>query len=85
VIEESATRRALRFLLANGPQPATMVGSHVWYGRLPHRKTTSMGGGGDYAAQMLLGKLKKRGLVRHAESKGSSKWEITWEGRKWIG
>jgi hypothetical protein len=44
-------------------------------------RVTSSGGGGDYAAQCFLGKLKRAGYVRHAESPGSSLWEITPAGR----
>lgn len=39
-------------------------------------------GGGDYAAQMMLGRLRKQGLVRVANGPGSSTWELTWEGKK---
>jgi hypothetical protein len=38
------------------------------------------GGGGDYAAQMLLGRLKKAGLVEHAPSDGSSRWRLSQKG-----
>jgi hypothetical protein len=53
---------ACRYLAANGPATADMVGAVVWKGK-KRGKTTSMGGGGDYAAQMLLGRMKKAGLV----------------------
>ena len=71
---------ACRYLVANGPQPADMVGAVVWKGK-KRGKTTSMGGGGDYAAQMLLGRMKKAGLVQHAKSEGSTRWEVTPLGR----
>jgi hypothetical protein len=72
---------ACRFLAANGPQPADLVGAIVWKDK-QRGKTTSSGGGGDYAAQMLLGRMKKAGLVQHARSKGSTLWEVTTLGRK---
>jgi len=71
---------ACRYLAANGPATADMVGTVVWKGK-KRGKTTSMGGGGDYAAQMLLGRMKKAGLVRHAPSEGSTRWEVTALGR----
>lgn len=74
---------ACRYLAAKGPQPADLVGAFVWKGK-KRGKTTSMGGGGDYAAQMLLGRMKKAGLVRHslAHADGSSTlWEVTASGR----
>ena len=71
---------ACRYLAANGPSSADMVGLAVWKGK-KRGKTSSMGGGGDYAAQMLLGRMKKAGLVRHAPSEGSTRWELTALGR----
>lgn len=52
----------------------------VWQGK-KRGKTSSSGGGGDYAAQMLLGHMKRAGLVRHAPSEGSTRWEVTPLGR----
>lgn len=72
---------ACRYLAANGPQSADMVGTIVWKGKKRGRVTSS-GGGGDYGAQMLLGRMKKAGLVRHARSEGSTLWEVTELGRK---
>lgn len=71
---------ACRYLAENGPQPADMVGAIVWKGKT-RGKVTSSGGGGDYAAQMLIGRMKKAGLVRHARSEGSTLWEVTEAGR----
>jgi hypothetical protein len=71
---------ACRYLAANGPASADMVGAVVWKGKKRGRVTSS-GGGGDYAAQMLLGRMKKAGLVRLAHSEGSSRWELTELGR----
>ncbi len=67
---------ACRYLAANGPSTADDVGAVVWKGKKRGRVTSS-GGGGDYAAQMLLGRMKKAGLVRHAASIGSTRWEVT--------
>lgn len=54
-------RRALR-ILGRGAMTAGEFGDDMW----PERtgKITSSGGGGDYAAQMLLGRLRAHGLVR---------------------
>lgn len=71
---------ACRYLAENGPSSADMVGVAVWEGKKRGRVTSS-GGGGDYAAQMLLGRMKKAGLVRLALSLGSSRWEVTELGR----
>jgi hypothetical protein len=57
-----------------------MVGATVWKGKKRGRVTSS-GGGGDYAAQMLLGRMRKAGLVRAIHSEGSSRWEVTALGR----
>lgn len=40
----------------------------------------SSNGGGDYAAQMLLGRLKKAGLVEYAPSEGSTRWRLSAKG-----
>jgi hypothetical protein len=58
------------------------VGASVW----PERECrpgrgVSVNGGGDYAAQMLLGRLKKAGLVEYAASEGSSRWRLSEKGR----
>lgn len=73
---------ACRFLSASGPQSADMVGSILWRDRKRGRVSSS-NGGGDYAAQMLLGRMRKAGLVRHArsEGRGSTRWEVTALGR----
>jgi len=49
--------------------------------RRNNRGGVSTNGGGDYAAQMLLGRMKKAGLVEHAPSDGSSLWRLTLAGR----
>ena len=66
--------------LLNGPDSASGCGAVAWDQRTG--RITATQGGGDYAAQMLLGRLKKAGRVRHAPSEGSSLWELTPEGRK---
>jgi len=54
------------------------VGGAVWPDRpLRGGRGVSVNGGGDYAAQMLLGRLKKAGLVEHAPSEGSSRWRLS--------
>jgi hypothetical protein len=73
--------RALHYLITHGPSTADTIGIHVWAGR-KRGKTTSMGGGGDYAAQMLLGRLKSAGLVQQTHGEGSTRWEIATRGRQ---
>jgi hypothetical protein len=65
-------------LLEAGPTSADTIGAALW----PGRKTAicASHGGGDYAAQMLLGRMRKRGLVRVAAGEGSSRWEPTVDG-----
>lgn len=76
----SSSYRALDALM-DGPAPASDIGANVWPTRR-RGKGFSSGGGGDYAAQMLLGRLKKAGLVEHAPSDGSSLWRLTQRGRE---
>lgn len=47
-----------------------------------HGRISSSGGGGDYAAQMLLGRMKKAGLVEYAPSEGATLWRLTAAGKK---
>ena len=56
-----------------------MIGT-VIKNRRGRRFGVSVNGGGDYAAQMLLGRLRKAGLVDQAPSEGSSLWRITMAG-----
>lgn len=82
----STTRRALLYLYsATGRDGVSCfdVGNAVWPER-PVRggRGVSSNGGGDYAAQMLLGRLKKAGLVEHAPSDGASLWRLSDEGRR---
>lgn len=80
----TATQRALVCLHDGGYNglSAGEVGASVW----PERECrpgrgVSVNGGGDYAAQMLLGRLKKAGLVEYATSEGSSRWRLSTKGR----
>ena len=84
VPKTTATRRALLCLHDGGYNGLSCgeVGARVW----PERECrpgrgVSVNGGGDYAAQMLLGRLKKAGLVEYAPSEGSSRWRLSMKGR----
>ncbi len=70
--------KALAYLAQHGSMPASMIGAHLW----PNRKTrgSAVQGGGDYAAQMLLGKLRAQNLVRTLNDEGSSRWALTGSG-----
>lgn len=76
----AAELRAIVYLRTVGRDGATadFVGDAVW----PERKgrITSSGGGGDYAAQMLLGRLRKRGLAEVVAGEGASRWALTGRG-----
>jgi hypothetical protein len=74
--ETSTTDRVLRYLSDRGPSGCADVGTAI-KNRTGTRGGVSSNGGGDYAAQMLLGRLKKAGLVEHAPSDGSSLWRLT--------
>jgi len=77
----TATQRALIFLFSHREAAAGDVGNAVWPDReMRGGRGVSSNGGGDYAAQMLLGRLKKAGLVEHARSEGSSRWCLTRKG-----
>lgn len=77
----TASQRALMFLWSHGDAAACEVGAAVWPERVvrPGRGVAT-GGGGDYAAQMLLGRLKKDRLVEHARSEGSTRWRLSESG-----
>lgn len=76
----TATQRALLCLQAADRYGASCydVGHAVW----PERtgRVASSNGGGDYAAQMLLGRLKKAGLAEYAPSEGSTRWRLSPKG-----
>ena len=75
----TTTRRVCRFLAKHGPSGCSDIGTVI-----DNRKgrVSASTGGGDYAAQMLLGRMKKAGLVRHVRSEGSSLWELTAKGQQ---
>lgn len=76
-------RKAIAYLHTVGRDGVTadFVGDAVWPVR--RGRITSSGGGGDYAAQMLLGRLRKRGLAEVTSAgKGASKWCLTAAGRR---
>lgn len=79
------TERALLYLRTVGLDGVACgeVGGAVWPDRdLRGGRGVSHNGGGDYAAQMLLGRLKKAGLVEHASSEGSSRWRLSAKGHR---
>jgi hypothetical protein len=84
MIGESTSSRVLRYLLVNGPSTASIIGATVWRDVVRHGPIYARSnGGGDYAMQCLLGKLRKKDLVRVVHDDGrTSRWEITVEGRK---
>lgn len=68
-----AEERALAYLRQHPDgSSASTVGQVVW----PDRKTSKCAshGGGDYAAQMLLGRMRRRGLVDRLPGSGSTRW-----------
>lgn len=75
---ENTIQRALRYLatIDHHGTDAGDVGGAVFVKR--SGRIASASGGGDYAAQMLLGRMKKAGLVEH------SRWRITAAGRRAI-
>ena len=83
-----ASQRACAYLAQHGSATAGQIGNHLWHDRTRKRAYASHGGG-DYAAQMLLGRLKKAGLVQHAVSRiedgPSMRWELTQLGRRSAG
>ncbi|HSX22399.1 MAG TPA: hypothetical protein VLE97_06440 [Gaiellaceae bacterium] len=77
----TASQRALLHLYLDAGRTGVScfdVGNAVWPDR--EGRIAANGGGGDYAAQMLLGRLKKAGLVEHAPSTGSSLWRLSQKG-----
>jgi hypothetical protein len=70
------TVQVLRYLRDHGPSGCSDIGT-VIENRRGSRGGVSTNGGGDYAAQMLLGRMKRAGLVEHAPSDGSSLWQLT--------
>ena len=78
----TATQRVLLYLFNHGVCSADAVGTVISPNST--RKRSPNGGGGDYAAQMMLGRMKSAGLVKHAFSEGSSLWELTPKGMKLV-
>jgi hypothetical protein len=78
----NATARALLVFAAFGKDGACAAnfGAKMW--PTSTRKATSMGGGGDYAAQMMLGRLRKAGFVQVQSGSITSIWELTALGRR---
>lgn len=74
-----ALRRALDILYCQLPMAASTFGAEMWPNRTS--KGFSSGGGGDYAAQMLLGRLRRKGWAQVARGEGSSRWELTAAGK----
>jgi hypothetical protein len=74
-LAETTEQRALRYLrsFATGTT-AGELGSYLWPKR--RGRAVSSNGGGDYAAQMLLGRLRKKGLVYVLRGEGSSRWSV---------
>lgn len=78
----TATQRVLLYLFTHGVCSADAVGTVISPNST--RKRSPNGGGGDYAAQMMLGRMKSAGLVCHAFSEGSALWELTPKGMKLV-
>ncbi len=77
----TARDRALLYLYEGAGRDGVScfdVGGAVWPDRTG--RIASVNGGGDYAAQMLLGRLKKAGLVEHTPNEGSSRWRLSEKG-----
>lgn len=81
----TTTGRAL-LLLARRPMTAGELGNELWRTAMRRGRIASASGGGDYAAQMLLGRLRKAGLARTKYAgpgwAGCSVWELTEAGVK---
>ncbi len=75
-------RRALGILYCQPPMGCGEFGAKMWPERPGTRGGVSSNGGGDYPAQMLLGRLRRLGWARVANSDGSSRWGLTTAGMK---
>lgn len=71
---------ALVILTGRGPMSADDFGGDLWRDKKRGR-TTSSGGGGDFGAQMFLGRLRRLGFAQTTHDPGSSRWEATGAGR----
>jgi len=72
--KRTTTQRVVLYLHKHGPSGCFEVGEVIDNRR---GRIAANGGGGDYAAQMLLGRMRKAGIVRVSNYEGSSKWELT--------
>jgi hypothetical protein len=70
----TTTQKVVLYLHKHGPSGCSDIGTVI---DNRHGRISSASGGGDYAAQMLLGRMRKQGLVRVANYEGSSTWELT--------
>lgn len=75
----NTTDRVLAFLMKHPESDCSDVGTVIDNRR---GRISASTGGGDYAAQMLLGRLRKAGLVEHARSEGATRWRLTPRGIK---
>jgi hypothetical protein len=82
----TVSQRALMYLYYHAGHDGVScfdVGGAVWPDRaIRGGRGVSVNGGGDYAAQMLLGRLKKARLVEQARSEGSTRWRLSTDGRR---
>jgi hypothetical protein len=70
----TTTQKVVLYLHKHGPSSCFDVGESIDNRR---GRISSGKGGGDYAAQMLLGRMRKAEIVRVGNYDGSSKWELT--------
>lgn len=75
----TTTDRVLAYLAKHPSSCAADVGTVIHNRR---GRVSSANGGGDYAAQMLLGRMRKAGLVEPAPSNGATLWRLTTAGIK---
>lgn len=76
--------RALIILYQDGAYDAEMgccTFGADYFGPERVGRVSASGGGGDYAAQMVLGRLRRLGWVELAYSLGSSRWRCSVAGR----
>jgi len=73
-VKLTTTQKVLLYLHKHGPSGCHAVGDVIDNRR---GRMVSASGGGDYAAQMLLGRMRSKGYVRVCNADGSSLWELT--------
>lgn len=81
---KTTTLRVLEYLRDHGETDASSIGSVIWRDLERHNVYARSNGGGDYAMQMMLGRMRRSSLVRTSNSEGSSRWHITPEGRTYL-